>query len=94
MVTAFRGLSYIDASTVTEKAGPLTGYSKFVTAKICSIRFLLCAFALSNIHLKDLTCAHKTIRVRVPPSICSTHCPHPPSWDKPWVTPVEYLSPL
>ena len=31
-------LSYIDTSTVTEKASPLMGYSKFVIAKICSIR--------------------------------------------------------
>ena len=69
-------------------------YSKFITAKICRIRFLLHAFALSSIHLKDLTCAHKTGRVRAPPSIYSTHCPHPPSWDKPWVTSKEYLSSL
>ena len=41
-----------------------------------------------------LTCAHDSCRVRVPPPICSTHCPYPPSWDKPWVTPEEYLSSL
>ena len=41
-----------------------------------------------------LTCAHKSSRVRAPPPICSTHCPHPPSWDKPWVTSEEYLSSL
>ena len=33
-------------------------------------------------------------RVRVPPPICSTNCPHPPSWDIPWVTSEEYLSSL
>ena len=38
-----------------------------------------------------LTCAHSG-SVRVPPPICSTHCPHPPSWNKPWVTSEEYLS--
>ena len=42
--------------------------------------------------LKYHTCAHKSGRVRVPPPICSTHCPHPPSWNKPWVTSEEYLS--
>ena len=41
-----------------------------------------------------LTCAHQTSRIRSPPAICSTHCPHPPSWDKPWITPEEYLSSL
>ena len=41
-----------------------------------------------------LTCAHKSGRVRVPPSICSTHCSHRPSWDKPRVTLDEYLSSL
>ena len=41
-----------------------------------------------------LTCAHKSGRVRIPPSICSTHCPHPPSWDKPWVASEKYLSSL
>ena len=39
-----------------------------------------------------LTCAHNSGRVRVPPAICSTHCPHPPSWNKPGVTSEEYLS--
>ena len=41
-----------------------------------------------------LTCAHKTGRVRVPPPICSTHCSHPFSWNKPWVTSEEHLSSL
>ena len=41
-----------------------------------------------------LTCAHDSGRVRVPPSICSTHCLYPPSWDKPCVTFEEYLSSL
>ena len=41
-----------------------------------------------------LTCAHQTSRIRSPPAICSTHCPHSPSWDKPWITPEEYLSSL
>ena len=45
-------------------------------------------------HVCTLTCAHKSGRVRVPPSICSTHCCHPPSWDKPWVTHERYLSSL
>ena len=40
------------------------------------------------------TCAHMITRVRVPPPMCSTHCPHPPSWDKHWVTSEEYLSSL
>ena len=44
--------------------------------------------------LKYHTCAHKSGRVRAPPPICSTHCPHPPSWNKPWVTSEEYLSSL
>ena len=41
-----------------------------------------------------LTYAHKTIRIRVPPPICSTHCHRHPSWDKPWVTSEEYLGSL
>ena len=41
--------------------------------------------------LWTLTCTHKSSRVRVPPSIF-THCPHPPCWSKPRVTPEEYLS--
>ena len=39
-----------------------------------------------------LTSALKSGRVKVPPSICCTHCPHPLSWNKPWVTLEEYLS--
>ena len=41
-----------------------------------------------------LTCAHKISRVRAPPLVCSTHCCHPLSWNKPWVTHERYLSSL
>ena len=33
-------------------------------------------------------------RVRIPLPICFTYCPHPPRWEKPWVTPEVYLSSL
>ena len=41
-----------------------------------------------------LTCAHKSGRVRAPPLICSTHCPHPLSWNKHWITHERYHSSL
>ena len=41
-----------------------------------------------------LTCAYSSSWVRVPSTISCTHCPHPLSWDKPWVTSEEYLSSL
>ena len=41
-----------------------------------------------------LTCAPMISRVRVPPLICSTHCCHPPSWNKHWITHEQYLSSL
>ena len=43
--------------------------------------------------LIDLRTYAYNSRVRVPPSICSTHCCHPPSC-KPWVTSEDYLSSL
>ena len=41
-----------------------------------------------------LTCASKISRVRTPPLVCSTHCCHPLSWNKHWITPEQYLSSL
>ena len=46
------------------------------------------------VYLDALTCAHMITRVRDPPPICCTHCPHSLSWDKPWVTPEHNLSSL
>ena len=40
------------------------------------------------------TYAHVCSRVRVPPSIRCTNCPHSSSRSKPWVTSKEYLSAL
>ena len=45
-------------------------------------------------YIGTLTSARKASRVRVPPPICCTHCCHPLSWNKLWVTFEEYLSSL
>ena len=42
----------------------------------------------------ELTCAPMISWVRAPPLVCSTHCCHPPSWDKHWIASEEYLSTL
>ena len=39
-----------------------------------------------------LTRASMISRVRGPPLICSTHCCHPLSWNKHWITHERYLS--
>ena len=41
-----------------------------------------------------LTCAFNMTRVRIPLPIFCTYCPHPPRWEKPWVTLEMYLSSL
>ena len=64
-------------------------------SNLCTADFLHTIVQVSCRFVLDyFTCAHKSGRVRGPPPICCTHCPHPPSWDKPWVTSEECHSTL